>query len=87
MKEQVKTNKNGNLEIVTKKLRLELFITGTNTALIEVTSTYDLDHIGLELENGRLVDYDGICYDLPNSAIRLIRAAGYVVPRSLEPTY
>lgn len=39
--------------------------------------------IGLEFDGQELVDYDGV-FELPKEAIKLIRKAGYTVPKHFE---
>lgn len=41
------------------------------------------EHIGLWFDNKTLTDYDGV-FELPMEAIKLIRKAGFTVPRDFE---
>lgn len=41
------------------------------------------ESIGLWFEGKTLVDYDGV-FELPKAAIKLIRKAGYTVPKDFE---
>ena len=53
--------------------------------IIEVTSSDGnfIDHVGIYLEMGRLIDYDGVYY-LRKVHINALRNAGIVVPREFE---
>lgn len=42
-----------------------------------------VEDIGLWFDNKILVDYDGV-FSLPNEAIKLIRKAGFIVPKDFE---
>lgn len=42
-------------------------------------------HIGLSVQKGRLIDYDGV-FELPKQAVKLLRSVKIVVPRDMVPT-
>lgn len=50
----------------------------------DVPDLEETEHIGLWFEGKSLIDYDGV-FELPLEAIKLIRKAGYSVPRDFEP--
>ncbi len=64
---------------------MELFFyDGTPSAIEWVVNDGEfVEHIGLFFENKKLEDYDGV-FELPKEAIKLIRKAGYVVPKHFE---
>ena len=48
----------------------------------DIPTLDECEHIGLTFDSQkRLIDYDGICGDLPIEAVRLIRQCGFIVPR------
>ena len=70
----------------TFKSEMELFTDNNGKPhLIEwyVPKLDELEHIGIFFEGKTLVDYDGV-FELPKEAIKLIRKAGYKVPKHFE---
>lgn len=49
----------------------------------DVPALETCEQIGLTFQGKKLVDYDGI-FSLPREAIKLIRKAGFIVPRDME---
>ena len=64
---------------------MELFKEDENHYLIEwdIPGLDCTEHIGIGLQNNRLIDYDGV-FELPEQAIKILREAGITVPREFE---
>jgi hypothetical protein len=76
------------LERVSDKAQstMELFANdnGTPTGIEWIVQELDLyEFIGLWFDGKTLTDYDGV-FELPKQAIKLIRKAGYKVPKDFE---
>jgi len=68
-----------------KKSTMELFTNenGTPTMIEWIVNDGEfIEHIGLWFDGKTLVDYDGV-FELPKEAIKLIRKAGYKVPKDI----
>lgn len=64
---------------------MELFINSGEPTMIEwdVPEMGRTEHIGLEFDNGKVNDYDGV-FELPKEAIQLLESCGFKVDESLK---